>query len=163
MEEESFPLKYLGVNLRPTKWKASNCGIILDKFNAKLNGWASRNFYFADFTSMTTLNQAVKGGKFKVNKFYNTLIGAVRALYSAIVWHKLLVPKHKFIYWQIINDQLLTRDHLSRFFSIPSNLCAVCENAQESHNHLFMEFTFTKKLIESIESWVGNLNWPSNI
>ncbi|XP_062103381.1 uncharacterized protein LOC133814438 [Humulus lupulus] len=47
MEEGSFPLKYLGVPLRPTKWKASDCGVILDKLNKKLNCWASRNLSFA--------------------------------------------------------------------------------------------------------------------
>ncbi|XP_062118524.1 uncharacterized protein LOC133832161 [Humulus lupulus] len=47
MEEGSFPLKYLGVHLRPTKWKASDCGVILDKLNKNLNCWASRNLSFA--------------------------------------------------------------------------------------------------------------------
>ncbi|XP_062103584.1 uncharacterized protein LOC133814669 [Humulus lupulus] len=47
MEEGSFPLKYLGVHLRPTKWKASDCGLILDKLNKNLNCWASRNLSFA--------------------------------------------------------------------------------------------------------------------
>ncbi|KAM6577500.1 hypothetical protein CsatB_029337 [Cannabis sativa] len=47
MEEGSFPLKYLGVKLRPTKWKTEDCGVILDKINKKLNCWASRNLSFA--------------------------------------------------------------------------------------------------------------------
>ncbi|XP_062103251.1 uncharacterized protein LOC133814280 [Humulus lupulus] len=47
MEEGSFPLKYLGVHLQPTKWKASDYGVILDKLNKNLNYWASRNLSFA--------------------------------------------------------------------------------------------------------------------
>uniref|UniRef100_A0A803PJR9 Reverse transcriptase domain-containing protein n=1 Tax=Cannabis sativa TaxID=3483 RepID=A0A803PJR9_CANSA len=47
MEEGYFPLKYLGVNLHPTKWKASDYGVILDKINKNLNCWASRNLTFA--------------------------------------------------------------------------------------------------------------------
>uniref|UniRef100_A0A803QD15 Uncharacterized protein n=1 Tax=Cannabis sativa TaxID=3483 RepID=A0A803QD15_CANSA len=47
MDEGSFPLKYLGVHLRPTKWKASDCGVILDKLNKKPNCWASKNLSFA--------------------------------------------------------------------------------------------------------------------
>ncbi|XP_062106102.1 uncharacterized protein LOC133817568 [Humulus lupulus] len=31
IEEGSFPLKYLGVTLRPTKWKAVDCGVIIKK------------------------------------------------------------------------------------------------------------------------------------
>uniref|UniRef100_A0A803QRF1 Reverse transcriptase zinc-binding domain-containing protein n=1 Tax=Cannabis sativa TaxID=3483 RepID=A0A803QRF1_CANSA len=46
IEEGSFPLKYLGVNLRPTKWKVTDCGIILDKVNKNLNYWASINLSF---------------------------------------------------------------------------------------------------------------------
>ncbi|XP_062112716.1 uncharacterized protein LOC133823876 [Humulus lupulus] len=42
IEEGSFPLKYLGIPLRPTKWKASDCGIILKKINLWLHSWASR-------------------------------------------------------------------------------------------------------------------------
>uniref|UniRef100_A0A803NHR2 Reverse transcriptase domain-containing protein n=1 Tax=Cannabis sativa TaxID=3483 RepID=A0A803NHR2_CANSA len=45
IEEGRFLVKYLVVQLRPTKWKASDCGIILDKLNP--NCWASRNLSFA--------------------------------------------------------------------------------------------------------------------
>ncbi|KAM6551698.1 hypothetical protein CsatB_001506 [Cannabis sativa] len=43
IEEGCFPLKYLGVNLCPTKWKASDCGVILDKLNKNLNCWANKS------------------------------------------------------------------------------------------------------------------------
>uniref|UniRef100_A0A803QIR6 Uncharacterized protein n=1 Tax=Cannabis sativa TaxID=3483 RepID=A0A803QIR6_CANSA len=46
MEEGSFPLKYLGVHLRPTQWKASDCGVIIDKLNKNLDCWASQNLSF---------------------------------------------------------------------------------------------------------------------
>ncbi|KAM6569804.1 hypothetical protein CsatB_017789 [Cannabis sativa] len=48
MEEGSFPLKYLGVNLRPTKWRAADCGIIIDKIHKHLHTWASRNLSFVE-------------------------------------------------------------------------------------------------------------------
>uniref|UniRef100_A0A803NI20 Uncharacterized protein n=1 Tax=Cannabis sativa TaxID=3483 RepID=A0A803NI20_CANSA len=46
MEEGSFPLKYLGVNLRPTEWRAADCGIIIDKMHKYMHTWASRNLSF---------------------------------------------------------------------------------------------------------------------
>ncbi|XP_062114711.1 uncharacterized protein LOC133825832 [Humulus lupulus] len=274
MEEGSFPLKYLGVHLRPTKWKASDCGVILDKLNKNLNCWASRNLSFAgraqlihsvllgirnfwmsifilpfkitaaidksccDFLwgangnrsklhnpswekvclpkklggigfregkkwnmalmakclwaisnkqdclwvrwinsvylkehsiwnvpikhdmswyfkkllrlsqviDATTLQQAEKGGKFRVKLFYTSLATAQKVLYAGTVWNKLLVPKHRFIYWQILNSQLLTRDHLSRIMPIHSAICPVCASVNESHSHLFLECIFTRKL-----------------
>ncbi|XP_062075488.1 uncharacterized protein LOC133779554 [Humulus lupulus] len=37
--EGSFPLKYLGVPLRPTKWKAGDCALIIKKIHPKLHSW----------------------------------------------------------------------------------------------------------------------------
>ncbi|XP_062093667.1 uncharacterized protein LOC133799684 [Humulus lupulus] len=45
--EGSFPLKYLGVPLRPTKWKAGDCAVILKKIHLKLHTWSSRHPSFA--------------------------------------------------------------------------------------------------------------------
>ncbi|XP_060967081.1 uncharacterized protein LOC133035330 [Cannabis sativa] len=46
MKKGSFPLKYLGVHLRPTKWQSTDCGTIIDKVHKKLHNWASRNLSF---------------------------------------------------------------------------------------------------------------------
>ncbi|XP_062080411.1 uncharacterized protein LOC133785171 [Humulus lupulus] len=37
MEEGSFPLKYLGIHLRPTKWRAADCGEIIEKIQRNLH------------------------------------------------------------------------------------------------------------------------------
>ncbi|XP_062085566.1 uncharacterized protein LOC133791662 [Humulus lupulus] len=47
LAEDCFPLKYLGVPLRPTKWKAEDCGIIIKKIRLRLNTWGSRHLSFA--------------------------------------------------------------------------------------------------------------------
>ncbi|XP_062116082.1 uncharacterized protein LOC133830168 [Humulus lupulus] len=44
--EGQFPLKYLGVPLRPTKWRATDCDIILKKMRIRLNGWASHHLFY---------------------------------------------------------------------------------------------------------------------
>ncbi|XP_062076415.1 uncharacterized protein LOC133781446 [Humulus lupulus] len=290
MEEGSFPLKYLGVYLRPTKWKVADCGIILDKLNKKLNSWASRNLSFAgraqlihsvllgirnfwmslfilpqkitaaidkscrdflwgakgnrskyhlpawekvclpkkfggvgfregkkwnialmakffwaisskednlwvkwvnsiylkeqsfwslsvkqdmcwyfkkllklrEIVDMDKLHQAGRGGKFYVKKFYNSLLSVDKVEYAHTVWHKLIVPKHRFIFWQAINSQLLTRDHLGKIMPIPSSCCPVCEIDDETHSHLFMECIFTRKVFGEIENWLGCYFWPRN-
>ncbi|XP_062080606.1 uncharacterized protein LOC133785378 [Humulus lupulus] len=290
MEEGSFPLSYLGVHLRPTKWKASDCGVILDKLNKKLNCWASRNLSFAgraqlihsvllgirnfwmsifilpskitaaidkscrdflwgsignrsklhlpswekvclpkklggvgfregkkwnmalmanfiwaisskqdclwvkwissiylkDFDIWKVpispdmcwyvkkllrlrqvidegcLQQAVKGGKVSIKHVYSSLISATSVGYADTVWNKLIVPKHRFFYWQIFNRQLLTRDHLSRFLTLTSALCPVCESDLETHSHLFMECIFSRKVFEEIGKWLGYFHWPDS-
>ncbi|XP_062089528.1 uncharacterized protein LOC133796064 [Humulus lupulus] len=45
--EGFFPLKYLGVPLRPTKCKASDCAAIIKKIHLKLHHWSSRLLSFA--------------------------------------------------------------------------------------------------------------------
>uniref|UniRef100_A0A803NFE9 Reverse transcriptase zinc-binding domain-containing protein n=1 Tax=Cannabis sativa TaxID=3483 RepID=A0A803NFE9_CANSA len=80
---------------------------------------------------------AEKGGKFCAKLFYNLQVEAQEVKYSRAVWNKLIVPKHIFIFWQACNVQLLTRDHLSKFLSLPSTLCPVCENDIETYTHTF--------------------------
>ncbi|KAF4392239.1 hypothetical protein F8388_012695 [Cannabis sativa] len=50
--------------------------------------------------------------------FYNSLISTESSEYAPTIWHKMCVPKHRFICWQAINDYFLTRDHLSRVMEI---------------------------------------------
>ncbi|KAM6553928.1 hypothetical protein CsatB_014690 [Cannabis sativa] len=50
--EGTFPLKYLGVPLRPTKWKVEDCGIIISKIKQSLYTWASRDLSHAGRTQL---------------------------------------------------------------------------------------------------------------
>ncbi|XP_062086264.1 uncharacterized protein LOC133792379 [Humulus lupulus] len=46
-EDSSFPLKYLGVTMRPTKWREVDCEKIIKKIFLKLNASKSRHLSFA--------------------------------------------------------------------------------------------------------------------
>uniref|UniRef100_A0A803PLK1 Reverse transcriptase domain-containing protein n=1 Tax=Cannabis sativa TaxID=3483 RepID=A0A803PLK1_CANSA len=227
IEEGSFPLKYLGVNLRPTKWKVTGCGIILDKVNKNLNCWASKNLSFAgraemihsvllgirnfwmsifiipskitaaidkscrDYLWGTTGNRiylkehdiwnypqkmddswyfkknlslretmdedrmclAVKGNKLRAKRYYDLLVEVDKVDYARAVWDKLIVPKHRFLFWQIGNTQLLTKDFLSQIMTISSALCPVCEVELETHEHLFFTCCFAKQVV--VETSLG--------
>ncbi|XP_062080469.1 uncharacterized protein LOC133785234 [Humulus lupulus] len=45
--EGDFPLKYLGVPLRPTKWRAGDCAAIIQKIQLKLFHWSNRHLSYA--------------------------------------------------------------------------------------------------------------------
>ncbi|XP_062081092.1 uncharacterized protein LOC133785893 [Humulus lupulus] len=47
LQEGQFPLRYLGIPLRPTKWRACDCVILIDKVRAQLKGWSSRHLSYA--------------------------------------------------------------------------------------------------------------------
>ncbi|XP_062103483.1 uncharacterized protein LOC133814552 [Humulus lupulus] len=105
---------------------------------------------------------AVKGGKFHSKHFYSSLISVHSVGYAKTVWNKLILPKHRFIYWQIFNNQLLTRDHLCRFMNISSAFCPVCESGLESHIHLFMECVYSRKVFDEVGRWLGFFHWPES-
>uniref|UniRef100_A0A803PRX8 Reverse transcriptase zinc-binding domain-containing protein n=1 Tax=Cannabis sativa TaxID=3483 RepID=A0A803PRX8_CANSA len=47
IETGTILLKYMGVHLHPTKWRATNCEGISEKIRRKLHGWSSRHLSFA--------------------------------------------------------------------------------------------------------------------
>uniref|UniRef100_A0A803Q0X5 Reverse transcriptase domain-containing protein n=1 Tax=Cannabis sativa TaxID=3483 RepID=A0A803Q0X5_CANSA len=240
LSEGKFPLKYLGVPLRPTKWKAEDCNVILKNIKQRLHSWASRHLSFAGrsqlihsvllglrnywmsifilpqsitkeieklcrgflwgwngnrsklhvaswekvclpknfgglgFKDGARWNQAVlakyiwaisnksdslwvkwinniylknssiwtyelkidsswywrklchvrdkfdwmdiqtagASGKFKPHLLYNSKLPQIPFIYSRGVWSSINVPKHRFILWQVVNDQLLTRNKM---------------------------------------------------
>ncbi|XP_062105011.1 uncharacterized protein LOC133816653 [Humulus lupulus] len=47
LSKGTFPLKYLGDPMRPTKWKHEDYEIIIQKIRLRLHTWASRHLSFA--------------------------------------------------------------------------------------------------------------------
>ncbi|KAF4349634.1 hypothetical protein F8388_003662 [Cannabis sativa] len=93
----------------------------------------------------TKLNLTENGGKFRAENCYNLLVDELKVDYAGAVWDNLIVLKHMFIYWQVVNKHLLTRDYLSRIINIQVELCPICDQEVESHDHLFCSCIFAKK------------------
>ncbi|XP_060969680.1 uncharacterized protein LOC115713582 [Cannabis sativa] len=235
-EEGNFPLNYLGVQLRPTKWRATDYEVIIDKIHKRLHSWASRNlsfvgraqlihsvllgirnFWMSLFILLQKITAAIdkccrdflwgskdnrskmhlsswekvefkpdaswyfkkllrlrstidrsdivnasKSGKFKTNIFYISANPMQKVDYANRIWHKICIPKHRFIGWQAINNQLLTRDHISKITLISYELCPVCLNDKETHAHIFMDCPFTLKVVADVNKWLGRLDWPKS-
>ncbi|XP_062088799.1 uncharacterized protein LOC133795363 [Humulus lupulus] len=47
IDKGSFLLKYLGVPMWPTKWKATDCDLIIKKIRLRLHSWSIRHLSFA--------------------------------------------------------------------------------------------------------------------
>ncbi|KAF4387948.1 hypothetical protein F8388_005565 [Cannabis sativa] len=69
--------------------------------------------------------------------------------YAGAVWDKLVLPKHRFIYWQVVNSQLITRDLLNRFVPIPDVNCPVYHQAEENYDHVAAK----------VKEWLGQVHW----
>uniref|UniRef100_A0A803Q184 Reverse transcriptase domain-containing protein n=1 Tax=Cannabis sativa TaxID=3483 RepID=A0A803Q184_CANSA len=288
--EGSYPLQYLGVPLRPTKWKAEDCGIIIKKMRQRLHTWASRHLSYAgrvqlihsvllglrnywmsifvlphsvtkevekicrgflwgwngnrskihlaswekvclpksydglgfkdgirwnhailakyvwainskrdllwvkwvnsiylknksfweyelkqdsswywrklchvrDKFSREDVQAAGRGKKFKTNWLYNSKLVHHSFPYNTAVWSSLNLPKHRFILWQVVNNNLLTRDKLAQFRIVPDSLdCPVCELEAESHDHLFFECVLSSRVMQGVFDWLGFQAWPA--
>ncbi|XP_062115688.1 uncharacterized protein LOC133829876 [Humulus lupulus] len=286
--EESFPLKYLGVPMRPTKWRHEDCDIILQKIILRLISWSSRHLSYAGrmqlihsvlfglrnyWISIFILPQSVvkeieklcrsflrgsagmrskphlaswekvclpkaygglgfrdgalwnrailakyiwalseqpeilwvkwvnsiylKGcniwcynlksdcswywrklchirekfglnevkaagssGRFLPSKLYNSVQNQQIVDYYSAVWCKLSLPKHRFLLWQVINEQLLTRDNLLKLhIVVPVHLCPVCSCFPESHQHLFFNCCLSTQVLHILFSWFQFSAW----
>ncbi|XP_062118492.1 uncharacterized protein LOC133832124 [Humulus lupulus] len=287
LAEGTFPLKYLGVPLRPTKWKAEDCGII--KIKLRLHTWGSRHLSFVGkvqlihsillglqnywmstfilpqsvskeveklctgflwgmngnrsrihvaswekvclpkpygglgFREGTKWNQAIlakyiwainekryllwvkwvnnvylKGvsiwsyelkmdtswywrklcrlrqkfsiseilkagssGKFCIVVLYNSTLPPTQVSYHRAIWSSLNFPKHRFMLWQVVNSQLLTKDNMSKFHIVlDSILCPVCGDQPETHHHLFFNCCLSRRVVELVFKWLGFRGWP---
>uniref|UniRef100_A0A803NJ41 Reverse transcriptase zinc-binding domain-containing protein n=1 Tax=Cannabis sativa TaxID=3483 RepID=A0A803NJ41_CANSA len=249
LTEGTFPLKYLGVPLRPTKWKAEDYGIIVDKIKQRLHTWSSRHLSFAGkaqlihyvllglrnyWMSIFVLPHSVtkeveklcrgflwgmngnrskihvaswekvclpkaygglsfKNGRFwdyelksdtswywrklchlrekfkradilkagakdrfKTNWLCNTSLVQNQVNYHKAIWSSTIVPKHRFILWQVVNSHLLTRDKLVRFqIELSSTLCPMCEAELETHEHIFFSCVLSSRVLEMVFNWMG--------
>ncbi|XP_062118625.1 uncharacterized protein LOC133832273 [Humulus lupulus] len=95
--EGQFPLKYLGVPLRPTKWRAIDCDVILEKMRIQLNGWASRHLSYAGRAQITEASFILSLGSMSVGQ--NVLVVGFRESSS---WNKIMLAK--FI-WAVSSKQ----------------------------------------------------------
>ncbi|XP_074315496.1 uncharacterized protein LOC141651696 [Silene latifolia] len=64
-----------------------------------------------------------------------------------ICWNGMNVPRTSFIYWAANLGRLLTRDRLARMGGGPDMLCYLCQNATESHSHLFFDCPFSSQCV----------------
>ncbi|XP_062104226.1 uncharacterized protein LOC133815395 [Humulus lupulus] len=254
LTEGTFPLKYLSVPMRPTKWKHEDCDIIIQKFKMRLHTWAIhlsfagriqlihsvlfglRNYWMSIFVFPQSIIKEVKklcrsflwgvngnrnkihmaswtkvflpkaygglefrigsvwnrsilatyiwaisekhdvlwvkwinsiylkdsnfwsyklppdtswywrklcnlrakfscdevkaagaSGKFQTSKLYNNTLCQQQVGYHHTVWCQLSIPKHRFLLWQVVNSQLLTRDNMLSFcVPLESLMCPVC-------------------------------------
>ncbi|KAF4357844.1 hypothetical protein G4B88_027021 [Cannabis sativa] len=106
------------------------------------------------------LQQATKGDKFSAKKCYNSLVGETPFACATAIWDTLVIPKHRFIFWQIVNSHLLTRDYLHHIMVTPNNLCPVCEAEVETHDHIFFNCYYTSQVFEAVNRWLGDFHWP---
>ncbi|XP_074317916.1 uncharacterized protein LOC141654534 [Silene latifolia] len=71
--------------------------------------------------------------------------------WSFICWNSLNVPRTSFIYWASLHKRLLIRDRLIKMGICQDTSCCLCENAPETHEHLFQGCDFSRRCMSLMQ------------
>ncbi|XP_071698661.1 uncharacterized protein [Rutidosis leptorrhynchoides] len=76
-----------------------------------------------------------------------------------VVWFSQCIPRHSFILWLLIGENLKTQDRLKNWEINPSIplLCPLCKLVPDSHDHLFFYYVFSRDVWSRVKS---NMNIP---
>ena len=79
-------------------------------------------------------------------------------------WLNIVPIKTNIFIWRVIQNRLPTRANLyKRGVSIPSQLCALCNRAEETGNHLFLECSTAVEVQAHLHNWWGANGMPRRI
>ncbi|XP_019251098.1 PREDICTED: uncharacterized protein LOC109230014 [Nicotiana attenuata] len=79
--------------------------------------------------------------------------------HSKVTWRTLMFhnearPKARFTMWMQCHGRLMTADRLANWGIQISTRCCLCNEADESHTHLFCECSFTKAVRGRLMQWL---------
>jgi len=72
--------------------------------------------------------------------------------WASVVWEPWSLPRHSFSLWLAMLGKLRTRDRLQ--FLSSDTLCPLCQNADESHAHLFFQCAWSSSLWSKTRYWL---------
>ena len=100
-----------------------------------------------DDTYLWKIGHHAPSNKFSTSDTWRSLQPAsVPVPWHKAVWFKDHVPKHAFICWVVTHNRLHTRDRLRSWgLSIPS-VCVLCNDQDESRDHLFFHCRFSSEI-----------------
>ncbi|XP_062080445.1 uncharacterized protein LOC133785209 [Humulus lupulus] len=132
LSEGTFPLKYLGVPMRPTKWKHEDCDIIIQKSKIHVASW-----------SKVCLPKAYGGLGFRNGSVWNRVILAksICAISEKhdVLWE--LRRKLGNLAWLWLGEEIQQQSFI------------------ESHSHLFFDCHLSKQVMELIFDWMVFKAW----
>lgn len=91
-----------------------------------------------------------KQGAGRAYKFFRPK-AAVQS-WGRVMWKPYILPKHRFTFWLLGHGKLMTKDRMSYE---PCKTCALCQQADETCNHLFFQCPVNKNLWTKVKRWLG--------
>ncbi|XP_074300668.1 uncharacterized protein LOC141631966 [Silene latifolia] len=63
------------------------------------------------------------------------------------IWHSWTVPKHRFLGWLLVRKALQVKEKLVALGVCQDDLCLLCGRATETHEHLFEDCEYSKRIL----------------
>nr|XP_043618991.1 uncharacterized protein LOC122590873 [Erigeron canadensis] len=87
----------------------------------------------------------------------------LRDNWPKVGWNKVvcftqMVPKHAFILWLAIQGRLLTQDKIEKWQQDCNLKCPFCQEGADSHEHLFFQCHYSKKIWEHMRGMTQMVN-----
>lgn len=93
---------------------------------------------------------------FKIKEVYNKITEERERVYwDKMIWNRLAVPKHRVISWLAIQGKLKTADRLSQMGVITDTQCKFCSAHTKSHQNLFFQCSYVKRIMNYVFEWLG--------
>lgn len=99
--------------------------------------------------------------RFASRKCYTVMIDD----HSRIAWRHLFYrnyarPRASHTTWLACHGRLATKDRLCRFGLIQEKICSLCNEVDESHDHLFFACSESKKVWSEVLNWIDCQHSP---
>nr|GEU71745.1 hypothetical protein [Tanacetum cinerariifolium] len=92
---------------------------------------------------------------FSVNTIWNDLrVCSDTVPWVKIVWYSQCIPRHAFMVWLAIHGRLRTQDLMVKWEKYGDMRFVFCKKVPDSHDHLFFECEFSKKVWDCLKCMV---------
>ena len=70
-----------------------------------------------------------------------------RVEWCPLIWFNKHIPRYSFVVWMAIKERLHTEDRLLQFGIVDDSCCVLCQQEEESHDHLFFNCKFANHIL----------------
>lgn len=77
-------------------------------------------------------------------------VSSVEVHWHHWVWPRTSIPKVSFICWIAVQRKLYIMDQVARFVGSVDTTCCLCNDGEESHEHLFFRCSYAKEVLTKI-------------